>query len=58
MVGSCLRTDTLPDEVFELAARADGVPFLVEEPLLLLRIGRGVVLNHQEYVVDPLIRSA
>jgi DNA-binding CsgD family transcriptional regulator/tetratricopeptide (TPR) repeat protein len=33
MVGSCLGAETLPHEVLELAARADGVPFLVAELL-------------------------
>ncbi len=33
MVGSCLGVDTVPNEVLEFAARADGVPFLVEELL-------------------------
>lgn len=33
MVRSCLGTATVPDAVLDLAARADGVPFLVEELL-------------------------
>lgn len=33
MVGSCLDASNVPDEVLDLAVRADGVPFLVEELL-------------------------
>jgi DNA-binding CsgD family transcriptional regulator len=44
MVRSCLDTSSVPGEVAELAARADGVPFLVEE-LLALAVASGALVD-------------
>lgn len=42
LVASCLRTDVAPPEAVSLAARADGVPFMVEE-LLAAAISSGAL---------------
>lgn len=44
MVASCLDADSLPDDVLDLAAHADGVPFLVEE-LLAAAITSGALFR-------------
>jgi DNA-binding CsgD family transcriptional regulator/tetratricopeptide (TPR) repeat protein len=43
MVASCLDTDDVPPEVVELAERAEGIPFLVEE-LLAVAIESGALV--------------
>jgi DNA-binding CsgD family transcriptional regulator len=43
MVASCLGTEDVPPEVVELATRAEGVPFLVEE-LLAVALGSGALV--------------
>jgi predicted ATPase len=43
MVASCLGASTVPDEVVAFAARADGVPFVVEE-LLAAALASGVLV--------------
>jgi DNA-binding CsgD family transcriptional regulator len=44
LVATCLDTDTPPPEVTEVAARADGIPFLVEE-LLAGALSSGVLVS-------------
>ncbi|MDQ3980848.1 MAG: AAA family ATPase [Actinomycetota bacterium] len=44
MVASCLRSSTVPDAVVALAARADGVPFMVEE-LLATALSSGALVE-------------
>jgi DNA-binding CsgD family transcriptional regulator len=44
MVGSCLRANDVLPEVLSLAARADGVPFLVEE-LLAAAVASGALVD-------------
>jgi DNA-binding CsgD family transcriptional regulator len=45
MISSCLSVSTVPDDVLALAARADGVPFLVEE-LLASTAASGALVHH------------
>ncbi|MGH9138269.1 MAG: ATP-binding protein, partial [Acidimicrobiales bacterium] len=47
MVGSCLNSTTVSQEIVEFAARADGVPFLVEE-LLAAAISSGALIAEGE----------
>ena len=47
MVGSCLETSNVPGDVLDLAARADGVPFLVEE-LLAVAVASGALVGRGE----------
>ena len=47
MVASCLGSRAVPDEVVEFAARADGVPFMVEE-LLAAALSSGVLVAEAE----------
>lgn len=59
MVGDCLSADTIPEEVLELAARADGVPFLVEE-LLATAVTSGVLVTDgrswtRSNMVEPIV---
>ncbi|HWC11045.1 MAG TPA: AAA family ATPase [Acidimicrobiales bacterium] len=44
MVASCLRSPSVPDAVVALAARADGVPFMVEE-LLATALSSGALVE-------------
>jgi DNA-binding CsgD family transcriptional regulator/tetratricopeptide (TPR) repeat protein len=44
MVASCLNATVAPDAVLDLAARADGVPFLVEE-LLAVAVSSGALID-------------
>ena len=44
MVASCLDAPMVPDAVLDFAARADGVPFLVEE-LLAVAVSSGALIN-------------
>lgn len=59
MVGSCLAADTLPQEVLELAARADGVPFLVEELLAAAVTSGALVADGETWArsnrVEPIV---
>ncbi len=59
MVGSCLGADTVPDDVLEVAARADGVPFLVEE-VLAVAVTSGALVAHgdswtRSSTAEPLV---
>jgi predicted ATPase len=59
MVRSCLNTAAVPDEVLGLAARADGVPFLVEE-LLAVAVASGALVDDGgswalSVVVEPVM---
>jgi len=47
MVASCLGSPAVPDEVVEFAARADGVPFMVEE-LLAPALSSGALVAKAE----------
>jgi len=47
MVASCLGSPAVPDEVVEFAARADGVPFMVEE-LLAAALSSGALVAKAE----------
>ncbi|MDQ3644759.1 MAG: DUF2791 family P-loop domain-containing protein [Actinomycetota bacterium] len=47
MVGSCLDAVAVPEQVLAFAARADGVPFLVEE-LLAVAVASGTLLHQGE----------
>jgi tetratricopeptide (TPR) repeat protein len=44
MVGSCLASSTVAEEVVEIAGRADGVPFMVEE-LLAAALSSGALID-------------
>lgn len=59
MVGSCLGTESLPDDVFELATRADGVPFLVEELLAVAVTSGALVADGESWArsktVEPIV---
>jgi hypothetical protein len=56
MTAACLRTNSLPAGLDDLVARADGVPFLVEE-LLAAAAEVGVVANEAgRWVVRPAPR--
>ncbi|MDQ4032054.1 MAG: DUF2791 family P-loop domain-containing protein [Actinomycetota bacterium] len=59
MVRSCLNTAAVPDEVLGLTARADGVPFLVEE-LLAVAVASGALVHDggswaMSAVVEPVV---
>jgi hypothetical protein len=59
MVRSCLNTAAVPDEVLGLTARADGVPFLVEE-LLAVAVASGALVHDggswaMSAVVEPIV---
>ncbi|HEX8771503.1 MAG TPA: AAA family ATPase, partial [Acidimicrobiales bacterium] len=59
MVRSCLNVSTLPDQVLDFAARAEGVPFLVEE-LLAVAVTSGVLVSDGESwtvseTVEPVV---
>ncbi|MDP9387352.1 MAG: AAA family ATPase, partial [Actinomycetota bacterium] len=44
MAASCLRSNSVPDDVVALAARADGIPFMVEE-LLATALSSGALIE-------------
>jgi hypothetical protein len=46
MVGSCLGSSTVPDEVVEFAGRADGVRFMAEE-LLAAALTSGALIDER-----------
>ncbi|CAN5179584.1 hypothetical protein BH20ACT9_BH20ACT9_04870 [soil metagenome] len=59
MVASCLDAVILPEEVLELAARADGIPFLVEE-LLAAAVTSGALVAEggswaRSRAVEPIV---
>ena len=53
MAGECLRTTVLPAGLDRLLARAEGVPFLVEELLAAAVDGGGLVREGGRWVVRP-----
>jgi predicted ATPase len=55
MVGSCLDAANPPDEVLGLAARADGVPFLVEELLASTAASGALVHDDGHWVLAPSV---
>lgn len=59
MVDSCLGGDPLSDEVLDLAARADGVPFLVEELLAAAVTSGALVTDGRSWarstVAEPVV---
>jgi len=59
MVRSCLGTETVPHQVLELATRADGIPFLVEELLAAAVTSGGLVsdgeLWERSIAVEPIV---
>ena len=53
MAGQCLRTDIVPAGLDRLLARAEGVPFLVEELLAAAVDGGGLVREGGRWVMRP-----
>jgi DNA-binding CsgD family transcriptional regulator len=55
MVASCLNVCTVPTNVLDLATRAEGVPFLVEELLASTVASGGLVSENGRWVVAPSV---
>lgn len=55
MVGSCLDAGTVPAEVLDLAARADGVPFLVEELLAVAVTSGALVADGESWALSKTV---
>ena len=53
MAGACLRTTLLPTGLDRLLARAEGLPFLVEELLAAAAGGGGLVRDGGQWVMRP-----
>jgi DNA-binding CsgD family transcriptional regulator/tetratricopeptide (TPR) repeat protein len=55
MVGSCLEANTVSDDVLGFAARADGIPFLVEELLAAAVTSGALVAEGQSWTVSKTV---
>ncbi|HVL84738.1 MAG TPA: AAA family ATPase, partial [Pseudonocardia sp.] len=58
MVASCLAADTVPDAVLDVAARAEGVPFLVEELLAVALASGALVADGGSWSVCTTVETA
>lgn len=57
MVVSCLSVTTVPDEVVEFAARADGIPFLLEELLAVGVTSGALVADAESWRVSKTVEA-